>query len=82
MLKAIWMSDPHFTHEGNVLGHDPRVRLQAAIGHINQHHSDSTYCIISGDMVNRGTVTDYKTLYSTMSTLSVPILPMVGNHDD
>ncbi len=82
MLKAVWMSDPHFVNDGDVLGHDPRLRLQAAIDHINQHHSDAKFCIISGDMVNRGTRTDYDALRKILDGLVVPFLPMVGNHDD
>jgi len=82
MLKIVWMSDPHFVHHGTVLQHDPRVRLTAAISHINQHHGDSAFCVISGDMVNRGTREDYSALRVHLDTLSVPYLPMVGNHDD
>lgn len=76
------MSDPHFTHEGDVLGHDPRVRLKAAVDHINRHHADAQACVISGDMVNRGTRPDYKALQAILATLRIPVLPMVGNHDD
>ena len=82
MLKAIWMSDPHFTHEGDVLGHDPRVRLRAALDHINRHHHDANLCVISGDMVNRGTQADYDALRNQLNKLAIPFLPMVGNHDD
>ena len=82
MLNAVWMSDPHFTKEGDVLGHDPRVRLQAAIDHINANYSHASYCIISGDMVNRGTLDDYNVLKSKLANLRIPFLPMVGNHDD
>ncbi|WP_310621248.1 phosphodiesterase [Flexibacterium corallicola] len=82
MLKAIWMSDPHFMQEGDVMGHDPRVRLQAAVDHINRHHVDASYCIISGDMVNRGTHADYGALRKLLNKLEVPFLPMVGNHDE
>lgn len=82
MLKLVWMSDPHFTAEGEVLGHDPRVRLSAAVDHINTHHADASYCIISGDMVNRGTPTDYAALRGHLDALSIPMLPLVGNHDD
>ncbi len=80
--KIIWMSDPHFTHQGDVLGHDPRVRLQAAVDHVNTHHSDAQACVISGDMVNRGTRADYQALQAILATLCVPVLPMVGNHDN
>lgn len=82
MHKVIWMSDPHFTHEGNVLGHDPRVRLQAALDHINRYHHDANLCVISGDMVNRGTHADYDALLNRLNKLAIPFLPMVGNHDD
>ena len=54
------MSDIHFAAEGNVLGHDPRIRLETAIEHINAHHSDAEMCVITGDMVNRGTQADYE----------------------
>ncbi len=81
-MKAIWTSDPHFSREGLVLGHDPRVRLRAAIEHINQHHSDAGFCVISGDMVNRGALVDYQALQKALEDLKVPYLPMVGNHDD
>ena len=82
MTKIIWMSDPHYVHEGLVLGYDPRLRLQAAIDHINQHHSDADMVLISGDMVNRGTPADYEALHAKLSQLARPYFPMMGNHDD
>jgi len=82
VLKAVWFSDPHFIHEGEVLGHNPRVRLEAAIEHINRYHSDAEICVISGDMVNRGTQADYSALRDQLSGLAIPFLPMVGNHDN
>ena len=82
MTKLIWLSDLHFTAAGDVLGHDPRIRLQAAIDFINTHHSDAAHCIISGDMVDHGTASDYSALAQRLSALNVPILPMAGNHDN
>ena len=76
------MSDLHFDHESSLLGHDTRVRLQAAIEHINQHHDDCQYCIISGDLVNQGSLTTYAALSELLNTLKIPLLPMVGNHDN
>lgn len=82
MLKAIWMSDPHFSYEGDILGHDPRVRLESALDHINGNHSDASFCVISGDMVNQGTQENYEAISKLLEKLDVPLLPMVGNHDD
>lgn len=82
MFKAVWMSDLHFTWNDDVLGHDPRIRLRRAIRHINDTHSDAHICVISGDMVNRGTMQDYQALRQELDTLAVPYAPMVGNHDD
>lgn len=82
MTKLIWMSDPHFAQDGTVLGHDPRVRIQAAIDHINEHHADAQICIISGDLVNRGTKSDYVGVQGKLQQLKVPYFPLVGNHDN
>jgi 3',5'-cyclic AMP phosphodiesterase CpdA len=82
MLKAIWMSDPHFTAVGEVLGHDPKARLSAAVKHVAEHHPDSAFTIISGDLVNRGTPEDYNVLKPYLDNLPCPYYPMAGNHDD
>ncbi len=82
MLKIAWMSDLHFARDGFVLGHDPRRRLMAAIAHINAHHADAVFCVVSGDMANRGTEADYRALADLLGTLDTPVMPMVGNHDD
>ncbi|MEM8688694.1 MAG: phosphodiesterase [Pseudomonadota bacterium] len=82
MVKLIWLSDLHFLAEGIDLGHDSRARLKAAIAFINQHHADSAYCVLSGDLVNRETAEDYSALAEHLGELRVPLLPMVGNHDD
>lgn len=82
MLKAIWMSDPHFTHVGEVLGHDPLIRLDKALDHISTNHSDASFCVISGDLVNRGEQASYAALAKRLDRLDISVLPMMGNHDD
>ena len=82
MTKIIWMSDLHFKAQGDVLDHDPCIRLAAAIDHVNAHHADAAFCVVSGDMVNRGTTDDYAALAAQFATLTIPVMPMVGNHDD
>lgn len=82
MHKLIWMSDPHYAHGKDVLGHDPSARLTAAIDHINTYHTDADCCVITGDMVNHGEQTDYEGLRDHLRQLSIPYLPMMGNHDN
>ncbi len=76
------MSDLHFEAEGLVLGHDPRLRLQAAVDFIAEHHSDAAACLITGDLVETGTVRNYQALKGFLDGLPMPVLPMTGNHDD
>lgn len=82
MRKLIWLSDLHYVAEGLVQDHDPRDRLARAIDYTNTHHGDAAVCVISGDMVDRATPEDYAALAAQLSGLSMPYLPMVGNHDD
>lgn len=82
MLSAIWMSDLHFTTTGDVQGHNPRARLSAAVEGVNTHYKDSAFCVISGDLVNRGSPEDYNALKPYLDRLPCPYYPMAGNHDD
>lgn len=82
MTKLIWMTDPHLVADGLVLGHDPRARLSAAIEHVNAHHADAALCVVSGDMVNRGSAADYTAVADLLTKLNMPCYPMMGNHDD
>ncbi len=80
-MKLIWMSDPHFVTEGLVQGHDPRIRLSRAVDYINTHHADAAFCVVSGDLVDHGTAADYAAVAAYLGRLTMPCLPMVGNHD-
>jgi len=82
MTKLIWMSDLHFVAKGRIQDHDPCARLQAAIDHVNDHHQDAEFCIISGDMVDRGGAEEYAAVNQMLARLSIPFYPMVGNHDN
>ncbi|KIC20876.1 phosphodiesterase [Leisingera sp. ANG-Vp] len=81
-MKLIWMSDLHFEAEGLVLGHDPRKRLQAAVDFVAEHHAEAAACLITGDLVETGTVNNYNALQEFLNELPMPVLPLTGNHDD
>ncbi len=80
-MKLIWLSDPHFQGMLNSVANFCIRLPDSRTGFINQNHADSSFCVISGDMVNRGTVADYASLAERLDELQVPVLPMVGNHD-
>lgn len=82
MTKIIWLTDLHYVAQGHVLGHNPRQRVRAAIDHINAHHADADFCVISGDMVDHADPNDYAQLATDLQRLTMPFYPMVGNHDD
>jgi len=80
-MKLIWMSDLHVAEEKDVIGHDTHARLQMACDYINKYHSDAEICVISGDLVDRGTKTGYEVVRNHLEGLVIPYMPMVGNHD-
>lgn len=82
MTKIIWMSDPHFQKQGTIDGLDPRLRLAAAIDHINAHHADAEFAVLSGDLVGEETEDDYSELAQYLARSAIPVWPMVGNNDE
>ncbi|MEP4198327.1 MAG: metallophosphoesterase [Aliishimia sp.] len=82
MTKLIWLSGIHFAQEGDVFGHDPKLRLQSAIDHVTAQHADAALCVITGDVVNNDCFEDYQAVASRLKGLQMPFLTMVGNHDD
>ena len=82
MTKIIWMSDPHFQNKGTIDGLDPRLRLRAAIDHMNQHHADADFAILSGDLVGDDIEGDYTELARYLESSDICIHPMMGNNDE
>lgn len=82
MQKIIWVSDLHYDPHALVQGHDPRVRLKAAIDLINTQHADAACCVITGDLVETASPESYAALREALAGLRVPLLPLAGNHDD
>ena len=81
-MKAVWLSDLHFSADNTVAGLDTAKRIDAAVDFVNQYHADADICVITGDLVDRGTRRDYEALHQHLSTLACPLYPLVGNHDD
>ncbi len=81
-MKLIHLTDTHLVPPGRVLyGIDPAARLAAAVWHIQKHHADADACIITGDLAHRGEADAYAQLRELLEPLSMPVLPLIGNHD-
>ncbi|APZ43286.1 phosphodiesterase [Acidihalobacter ferrooxydans] len=82
-MKLIHLTDPHLVPPGRALyGLDPAQRLAAAIAHIQARHTDAEACIITGDLAHRGDPQAYELLRELLAPLPMPVLTLIGNHDD
>ena len=82
-MKIIWMSDLHFEPSSQISsGIDPTERIKWVIDEINTLHTDAAYCVISGDLIDSGDAAHYSELKLILDQLNVPLLPLVGNHDN
>jgi 3',5'-cyclic-AMP phosphodiesterase len=81
-MRFIHMTDMHITAGDQPLyGLSPRSRLEAAIACINQDFTDVAFVMMTGDLVNRGTVAEYEALRAILEDLHAPHYLLLGNHD-
>jgi Icc protein len=82
-MKILQVTDTHLVEDGGTIyGIDPAARLEACVAHINAHHADARFCVLSGDLTNEGTPGAYRALKAILDGLAVPYHLMAGNHDD
>ncbi|MEL6841206.1 MAG: metallophosphoesterase, partial [Pseudomonadota bacterium] len=60
----------------------PRTRLKAAIDHMNTHHADADFMVLTGDLVGDDIEGDYTQLATYLAQSKIPVYPLVGNNDD
>lgn len=83
MLKFIHITDVHLVEQGQALyGLDPCKRLARCIDSIIEEHSDAELCVITGDLAHIGHSDAYRQLAEQLSRLPMPVLPILGNHDN
>jgi 3',5'-cyclic-AMP phosphodiesterase len=81
--KLLWLSDLHLVAKGClVAGHDPTATIERAMRNILRHHSDAKLLILSGDIADDGQKQTYEHLKALIANLPMPVLPMMGNHDE
>lgn len=77
------MSDLHLVVPGQ-LSHsiNTTARLDQAVAHINEFHSDAAFCILAGDLTDFGDAASYARLADHIAPLGMPVHMTLGNHDD
>lgn len=82
-MKLIHLTDPHFIGPGQRLyGLDLRARLDAALADINSQHGDAELMVITGDLTHWGEAEAYENLWESLAQLTLPWVPILGNHDN
>ncbi|QYA03765.1 phosphodiesterase [Rhizobium sp. B21/90] len=83
MSKIIIFTDLHMVLEGEtIIGLDPYQRLSRGIDHVNLHHRDAEFAVMTGDLSHRGSRQSYARLRELLDTLEIPVHLLVGNHDN
>lgn len=82
-MKIIHITDLHLVPPGDMLwGLDPLARLDACLADVARHHGDAAFCVITGDLAERGEVAAYEALKDRLSRFSIETHLLLGNHDD
>ncbi len=82
-MKFIHLTDLHLVPAGEKRwGFDPVARLRLCLADVAQHHADAAFCVISGDLAERGEVASYQALQECLLDFKIPLHLMLGNHDD
>lgn len=82
MTRILWLSDLHYMRTGTINGHDPRIRIQAAMDMIARDFADADAVVVTGDLTEAGLDSDYATLAQSFARLPMPVFSLVGNHDN
>lgn len=76
MEKVLLLSDLHVGAEP-----DAEAGLQAVLEHALSRHGDARAIIVPGDMTHDGKPAQYRILAGMLARVSIPVIPMTGNHD-
>jgi len=81
-MKIIQVTDTHLgARDEHIAGLSPIQRLAACVADIEAHHADAAFCVFSGDLTDAGKPQAYQALSEILSTLTPPVVLMMGNHD-
>ena len=82
-MKFIHITDFHLPPPGTVLwGLDPQDRVSRCLDDIARWHGDAEFCVILGDLADKGESEAYRWLSKRLSEFPLPTFVIPGNHDD
>lgn len=82
-MKFIHMTDLHLPSPGAMLfGLDPFERAGRCLDDIARWHADAEFCVISGDLAEKGGGDAYRWLAERLKGFPLRTIVMIGNHDD
>jgi 3',5'-cyclic AMP phosphodiesterase CpdA len=82
-MKLIHITDFHLVAPGEPLwGLDPHARVQRCFEDIATWHGDADFCVISGDLANKGEPEAYAWLAEVLNGFPLKTFVMMGNHDE
>ena len=71
MLKFIHITDTHLVGRNEALyGTDPAWRFKSCVADIMAEHADAQFCIITGDLADRGGKPVYELMREIMESLA------------
>lgn len=81
-MKFIHLTDTHLVADaGNLYGTNPKARLQQAVAHMQANQPDAQALVITGDLTHYGHDDAYRHLRECLAPVTMPIYPILGNHD-
>lgn len=85
-IKLIQITDTHILDEGmnprSFDGFDTSVSLKKVVAKVRTDENNADCIILTGDLVHEPSVNAYQKLADNLSTLTIPIISLPGNHDD
>ncbi len=80
--KILVFTDLHMTVTPREGCPEPASRLRAGLDHALATNADADMILFCGDLTHWGDEASYRRLKPFLDDLPIPIIPMLGNHDD
>jgi len=80
--KIIVFTDLHITVDPHPDNPDPADSLRAGLAHAMATNPDAAMILLTGDLTHHGDAASYRRLKPLLEGAPVPVVFMLGNHDD